>query len=182
MRAGEVKCRWRKSLKQRLEEQAKLAQPANPARKVASVITVKTTPPVPQPEVLSPVEEPLIKIESSHFESNQPDLTLFRRIEITGNRHDSESESEPDVPIQSLKIEEPEDEPVAVNDNNTVPIVEQVEEAESHDSEEEEEKSEDSPLVIQLLSMGFDRENVLKAVAAGDSDLESAVNYLLGDL
>jgi hypothetical protein len=180
-RAGEVKSRWRKSLMmkhQQFDEQIKPIQPAVPKRKVASIITVKTTPPAPKPQEPI-VEEPLVKIEPVQIESLSDQ---FRRIEIIEKRHESDTESEPEVinvSSQAPQIEEPEDEPVIVSENIAVPNVEVKPEVQKVEENKEDDNTFDSPLMFHLLSMGFDRTSINKAIATGISDLDSALNYLL---
>jgi len=151
-------------MKQQLEEQTKPFQPTVPKRKVASIITVKTTNPTsPKTEIVpsqppvdevKTIQEPLIKFEKFEADSPviQPDLPQPSFIE---------TEIEP---IQFPKIEEPENH----LDNVTAPIV----------PETNEEDEFVSPLVFHLLSMGFDKESVKKATQK-HADLESAIIYLI---
>jgi hypothetical protein len=153
-RAGEVKSRWRKSqlMKQQLEEQSKPFQPAAPKRKVASIVTVKTTPPSPKipiaplPLVPDEVKTPIIKKDEPE---SQPQIDLIKPVEN---------------PVQAPQLVEPE-----LIENNT-----------SNSPVENEEKEDEfvSPLVFQLLSMGFGKESVLRATAK-HHDLESAVISLI---
>jgi len=122
---------------------------------------------------------------------------------------ENENEFEPErvwtfIEPSQAKIEEPEKEPVNENVQETVvndtvkenveetpkEIVEETtkenveeneeEEEENDEEEEEEEETFDSPLVHSLTSMGFDKVSIKKAVEKY-YDLDSALEYLLGE-
>jgi hypothetical protein len=193
-RAGEVKSRWRKSftMKQQLEEQVKPFQPTASKRKVNSIITVKTTQPsqsisspiaqiVSQPQIVEvkPVLEPLIKFED--FTKPLPGTVDF--AEISGEKKvENGSEAQTN---QSAKIEVPKEEAVIVNEKENACDVEEENEEDNKEDEDDDEDEEievefDIPLVVHLVSMGFDKARVKEAVEKY-TDLESAVNFLLGD-
>jgi len=208
-RACEVKSRWRKSLlkKQQLDEQTKAFHATTPKRKTPSCVTVRPSPPpqvvsqplfVPQPLVVEeslPVQEPLTKI----IEETRPAETVTRvevfeekerekeerKREKEERKRESESDSEPDPEfqvldalVQVLKIEEAEVERESVTQEN-IDVASQVQEDKQVEEEEEEDEF-DSPLVHHLVAMGFEKGLVKKTVEKY-TDLEAALNHLLGE-
>jgi hypothetical protein len=159
-RAGEVKSRWRKShlMKQQLEDQTKPFHQTAPKRKVANVVTVKTTQPtpsvsVPQVQPQSP-QNPLIKLENQFAELSvsQPAPEIVGKVETA-------PETQPQ-------------EPIVVPENNTSP------KTDHGNPETTDDDVIESPLSFTLKSMGFDKETVSN-VMAKYHDLESCLNYLL---
>jgi len=135
------------------------------------------------------IPESLIKVENEDTQNNlknQPQE--FRRIEITSVGTETENE-EPEyfvieANVHAPKIQKPEEEePVKVDQVNEVPAVVQENSIVNdvvEESKEEEKEEIPSPLVTQLISMGFDKASIKKAVEKF-TNLETAVNYLLGD-
>jgi len=174
-------CRWRRSFGN--TEQSQNQNQGNQRRR--GFITVKTSP----TQEMDQIPESLIKVENEDTQNNlknQPQE--FRRIEITSVGTETENE-EPEyfvieANVHAPKIQKPEEEePVKVDQVNEVPAVVQENSIVNdvvEESKEEEKEEIPSPLVTQLISMGFDKASIKKAVEKF-TNLETAVNYLLGD-
>jgi len=177
-------CRWRRSFGNTEQSQNQNQGIHCPRRR--GFITVKTTPTQDMDQI---PPESLIKVENEDTQNNlknQPQE--FRRIEITSVGTETENE-EPEyfvieANVHAPKIQKPEEEePVKVDQVNEVPAVVQENSIVNdvvEESKEEEKEEIPSPLVTQLISMGFDKASIKKAVEKF-TNLETAVNYLLGD-
>jgi len=180
LKDGEVRSRcWRKH-KQQQDEPEKVVVPT-PNRKIASVFTVKTTPPseqvpvdIPQPETCA-VDNQNLKDSEITTEFND-DITQRFDFKVL-NENENEAAPEKEAPrwflfetSEAPKIEVPEEKLVFPSKPVVQETVEAVETADEFDS----------PLVHSLISMGFSKSSVKKAVEKY-YDMESAVEYLLGE-
>jgi hypothetical protein len=162
-------------MKQQVEEQAKVVAPAV-CKKVASIITVKTTP--PQQQVPCSVDMPqALKTEADIPQRSDLPVNHTQRFHFKPDSvNEKIVEPEPQVveaPIQPQVVEAPVqiELPIKVTENVQPSIVEEI---------KQDEDTFDSPLVHYLLSMGFDKASINKAVNKY-YDMESALEYLLGD-